>query len=365
MRNNFDSKVFFVMAAVLALVVQFAFVGGATAASAVKELKWAVFVPENDYMAPPLKQFRDDVEKLSNGAVKIRIYWPGQLAEVKEMVDVVKTGSVEMSTSAPTFYPSMFPLNVALQSFPMLLSSPEQATYVWRGLFHDIPEVQKEFAGQNQICLNRATLAPYLTLSKKPYRTAADFKGQKVRSIPGKYFSTIMQQAGAVPIVNPIAEVYEGLMRGTLDSVMLNVQVFDALKFYESAKYVSLNAGSLVGFWISINQDVFNGFTPQVKDAFKKAGFNWGANVLELVKSTQNASINSLKQKGVQFVDFNQKEWEGMIAKAGDPWTALRDYLVSDLKVESGLADRFVKKWKDLAQEYDKKYPAGKAWKYE
>ena len=67
MRNNFGSKVFFVMAVVLALVVQFAFVGGATAASAVKELKWAVFVPENDYMAPPLKQFRDDVEKLTMG----------------------------------------------------------------------------------------------------------------------------------------------------------------------------------------------------------------------------------------------------------------------------------------------------------
>ena len=97
----------------------------------------------------------------------------------------------------------------------------------------------------------------------------------------------------------------------------------------------------------------------------RRPAFNWGANVLELVKSTQNASINSLKQKGVQFVDFNQKEWEGMIAKAGDPWTALRDYLVSDLKVETGLADRFVKRWKDLAQEYDKKYPAGKAWKYE
>ena len=169
-------------------------------------------------MAPPLKQFRDDVEKLSNGAIKIRIYWPGQLAEVKEMVDVVKTGSVEMSTSAPRSIHRCFLSTWRSSPFPMLLTSPEQATYVWRGLFRDIPEVQKEFTGQNQLCLNRATLAPYMTLSKKPYRTAADFKGQKVRSIPGKYFSTIMQQAGAVPIVNPIAELYEGLMRGTLDS---------------------------------------------------------------------------------------------------------------------------------------------------
>ena len=46
MRNSLGNKVFLAVAVVLALVVQFAMVSGATAALAVKELKWAVFVPE-------------------------------------------------------------------------------------------------------------------------------------------------------------------------------------------------------------------------------------------------------------------------------------------------------------------------------
>ena len=145
---------------------------------------------------------------------------------------------------------------------------------------------------------------------------------------------------------------------------MLNVQVFDALKFYESAKYVSLNAGSLVGFWISINQDVFNGFTPQVKDALRRPGSIGALTCLNL-SIYPGRHHQQLETERCSVVDFNQKEWGGMIAKAGDPWTALREYLVGDLKVEAGLADRFVKRWKELGQEYDKKYPAGKAWKYE
>jgi TRAP-type C4-dicarboxylate transport system substrate-binding protein len=337
----------------------------ADAASAVKELKWAVFVPESAYDSPPLKGFRDDIERYTNGAVKIRIFWPGQIAEVKEMVDLVKRGSIDMSTTAPTFYPSMFPLNVALQSFPMVFKSPEQSTYVWRGLFREFPELQKEFTAQNQYCLNRGTLALYLTLSKKPIRTAADLKGQKVRSLPGKYFSKIMEQAGAVPIVNPISEVYEGLMRGSLDAVMLNIQVFDTLKFYETAKYVSLSVGSPVGYWISINQDTWNGFTLQIREAFTRAATEWGAGLLHLVTSSAEASTKNLKEKGVQFVEFSQKEWEGMIARAGDPWGAAKDYLATDLRVNAGLADKFMKRWRELIDEYDKKYPAGKTWKYE
>jgi TRAP-type C4-dicarboxylate transport system substrate-binding protein len=332
----------------------------------VRELKWAVFVPENDFASPPLKRFAEDVERYTNGAVKIRIYWPGQLAEVKEMPELVRRGSLDMSTSAPTFYPAQFPLNVTLQSFPMMFTSTEQAAYVWRGLFRDFPEVQKEFTDQNQRCLNRGPLALYYTLTKKPVRTPADFKGMKIRGLPGKYFADIMGKAGAANVVNPISEVYEGLMRGTIDGVMLNLQVFDALKYYETAKYVSLNAGTPVGFWISINSDLWNSFDAKTKDAFNKAAIEWGERFMEVILSSKDTATNNLKSKGVQFIDFDQKAWDALIASVGDPWVMAKDYLTNDLKVDPKLADRFVKRWRELIDEYDKNYTkTKKVWKYQ
>jgi TRAP-type C4-dicarboxylate transport system substrate-binding protein len=332
----------------------------------VRELKWAVFVPENAFDAPPLKRFTEDVERYTNGAVKIRIYWPGQIAEVKEMPELVRRGSLDMSTSAPTFYPAQFPLNVTLQSFPMLFKSTEQATYVWRGLLRDIPEVQKEFANLNQRCLNRGSLALYYTLTKKPVHTPADFKGMKIRALPGKYFADIMQKAGAASVVNPIAEVYEGLMRGALDGVMLNLQVFDTLKYYETAKYVGLNAGTPVGYWISINSDLWNSFDAKTKDAFNRATMEWGARLMELILSTGDSATKSLKEKGVQFIDFDQKAWDALIASVGEPWAMAKDYLTNDLKVDAKLAELFVKRWHELADEYDKNYAkTKKVWKYQ
>jgi hypothetical protein len=71
-----------------------------------------------------------------------------------------------------------------------------------------------------------------------------------------------------------------------------------------------------------------------------------------------------LKEKGVQFLEF--KDWDAMIAKAGDPWVAAKDSLIKDLKVDSAVADRFVKRWHELSDEYRKNYSStGKQWKYE
>lgn len=331
-----------------------------------KELKWAVFVPQNDYLAPPLKQFAKDIETYTNGEIKIRIFWPGEVADIKEMPELTRRGTLDMTTTAPAFYPSIFPINVTLQSFPMVFKSPEQATYAWRGLFREFPELQKEFTDLNQYCLNRGTLAMYDTLSKKPLRTVADLKGLKIRFLPGKYCADILRKAGAVSIVNPISEVYEGLMRGSLDAVSLNLQVFDALKFYETAKYVSLSVGTPVGFWISINLDVWKGFSPKVKEAFARASAEWGARLMDLVLSSKEEAIKNLKAKGVQFVDFDYKGWNDLIYSVGDPWVVAKDYMVKDLKVDGALSEKFIKRWHELVDEYDKNYAsAGKKWKYE
>jgi TRAP-type C4-dicarboxylate transport system substrate-binding protein len=330
-----------------------------------KELKWALHIGENTFDTPPVKKFRDDIEAYTNGSIKPKIYWAGQIAEVKELVELCRSGTVEMTSIAPGYNVSSFPLNSTLQQFPMLLKNPEQATYVWRGLFRDCPELQEEYAKQNQYCLNRASLSSYLTISKKPLRTVADLRGLKIRGHMGKYYAQVYKLAGATHTYLPVPDLYEGLLRNTLDAVVINVQSFDSLRLWEAAKYVSIDTGSIVAWHTAINLDVWNGFTLEVKKAFERAATEWGARDLELNLATESKSIEVLKGKGVQFITFDQKEWEDLLAKAGDPWLAAKDYLVNDLKVNVAVADRFIKRWRELADEYEQNYlSTGRKWEY-
>ncbi len=329
-----------------------------------KELKWATFFNETDYNAPTLKMFRDDITSFSNGAVKPRLYWSGEIAELKDLPSLNGGGAIEMTSTAPANYPSLFPLNGVLTMFPVIFKHPAQAAYTWRGLFRDLPEVQAEYAKQNLYCLNRSSMGMYFTISKKPIRKLADLKGMKIRGVPGKYFAEMLKSAGAIPLATPAPEIYEALMRGVLDAVMINPQSMDAMRLYEVAKYVSMPVGTIVGFHNTINLDLWKGLAPETRDAITQAAFKWGERDLKLQIETSDRAVESLKKKGVQFIEFDPKDWQNLLAKGGDPWTAIRDELIT-LRVTPAVADKYTKRIRELTQEHEQNYLSKKKnWEY-
>jgi len=354
-----------VVVAVIFLLIGFTLCNAA-APPKVKELKWASLFPEGDYNIQSMKQFCNSINNYTNGSVKVTFYSVGQIAEVKELAEVCRTGAIEMATTAPIHYPSIFPLNSVLQMYATAFKSPEQAAYVWRGLYRDIPEIQGEYAKQNQYCLNRTVLAKYVTLSKKPLRNLADLKGLKIRDFPGKYFPAMLRKAGASSNPIPMAEAYEGLSRGLIDAAMMNTPTIESLRFYETAKYVCMPVGTFIAFHVSINLDVWNSFTPEIRNAFIRAANEWGVSNLDLQLTMENNSNEFLKKKGVQFIEFDQKDWKTLLAMGGDIWMTSKDFLVNDLKVNESVVDRFTKRWRELTDEYEQKYTlTGKKWKYE
>jgi putative mycofactocin binding protein MftB len=78
------------------------------------------------------------------------------------------------------------------------------------------------------------------------------------------------------------------------------------------------------------------------------------------------SSLDQLEAKGVQFLEFNQKDWEAMLSEARDSWEAGKALLTDEFKVDPALANHFINRWHELNDEYASKYMAtGKQWRYE
>jgi TRAP-type C4-dicarboxylate transport system substrate-binding protein len=327
----------------------------------VKELKMPGQSPESFYGNPAILQFIDDVEKYTNGEYKIKIYWAGTLAEIKDLPELTRTGAIDMSYSSPGYYAGLFPLTNSTQSFCMVNNSLEQASYIWNGLFHNFAPIQQEYEKQNQHLLQRAHLSTYRMICTKPLATVADLKGKNFRGLPGAYFGKVMESVGAMNSSIPIAELPEALARGAFDGLTTNYQYVESLSFYETCKYLCFPVGNMTGPYITINLDLWNGFTPEVKEAFTKAAEDWMINDLNLQFATEDASLQAIKAKGCQEVAFPKGAYEKMLNDVGDPWEACQSYLVNELKADPATAEAFVKMWKDLGQEYMDKYAnAGK-----
>lgn len=350
--------------AVLFLVV---FASCTPAPTQVKELKMATGTPQTSSVSPMIAKMAEAMEAYSEGTVKVKVHWAGEIAEVKDLSDLTKSGAIDMMVVPPVHFASFYPLSSQLTMYSVLLPDVEMTAYIWRGLLRDIPELQNEFEKQNQYILNRIAIGPYLSLSKDPIRSKADFQGKKVRGMPGKYFSQIMEKAGATNISTiTVPEIYEALMRGAVDVVMLIPQDFIDLKYYEVAKNVGLSTGCIAALNCSINLNTWNSLSSKTQKALLQAATEWGSKDLEVQLSTYDKSISALKENGVQFVEFNQAEWNAMLADAGDPWTSMQNNLVKDFQVDTAVADRFVNRWRELYDEYNTKYESsGKNWKYE
>ena len=105
--------------AVLVLVTIFSIEAPTAAAADAKpvELKWAVFVTQDLHSMPPLIQWTEDIEAQTKGAVKIKLYFAGEIAETKDLVHLCRTGSIDVISTPPVYYTGLFPLNAVLQTY--------------------------------------------------------------------------------------------------------------------------------------------------------------------------------------------------------------------------------------------------------
>ncbi len=352
----------------LVLVAMVGFKASTAAAADPKpiELKWANFQTKEADSIPPLMDWLKAIETKSKGALKPKMYFVGEIADTKDLVPFCRTGSIDVISAAPVYYTGMFPLNAALQMYYPLNKTVEQAVFSWRGLFRDIPELQEEFAKQNMYVLNRACLGVYNLVSKKPVRNLADLSGMKLRIIGGDYPAEMTKAAGAVPVFQAVQDMYEGFMRGVTDGILLGVPAIDAYRLTEVGKYIGFPIGSVLGWSNSINLDVWKKLTPELRGILQETAVEWGARDLQHMLDNENRITAKLKSQGVQFLEFDKKDYQTIVEKAGDPYDHCKKYLVTQGKVDAAVADRFIKRWQELNQEYEKNYLAsGKKWQYQ
>jgi TRAP-type C4-dicarboxylate transport system substrate-binding protein len=313
---------------VCVLIAAFLVAGFAdTAPAKTKKITWSVFISRASTSGIWLREVAKLVKKFSNGALELKMYYAGEIAETKELVDLCRAGTIDMITTAPTYYPDKFPINANLQNYTPLIPSVGMSQIIWRTVQDEIPEFTEEYTRQNMKLFARGHLGMYYTISKKPIRGMDDLKGMKIRIAGGKYLSDLFSKAGAVAVFLPSIEAYEGLMRGTIDATVLTLGAFKAYKLYEPAKNVGFPIGGMVAFSHTMNLDKWKSLTPDEQQIFKKAWDYYLMNDLERTIKEDNDYQALLEEKGCKFYPFPKKDWQALLKAAGDPWEHLKKTL--------------------------------------
>jgi len=286
--------------------------GFATAAEA-KTLRMSSQWTDKTAGAQVDKWWAKEIEKQTNGEVKIKIFWEGVLGKAKENLGLIQQGAIDLAAMSPGYFPSELPFHAAPNSIPMAMAEPAQATALMERLLVEVPEYDMEAKRNGMKALFFHHLNAYKLVCKEEVKSVADMKGKKVRTW-GKDMPRMVQAAGGVPVTLGLAELYEGLSRGTVDCIPFSVDLMVNYKIYEVAKHIhsiTLWEGPTNAVWIAAK--VWDGLSAKNKKIIQDLSFKAARRDRDQVIAAGDKAIATLKAKGVQFHDFpaaEAKKWK-------------------------------------------------------
>jgi len=186
-----------------------------------------------------IEVFADEVERLSNGELLVKIFPDGQLGTEREVLELLQIGSIPMTKVSAAAMANFAPEYEVL-GVPYLFRDED---HLFRVLESEVGE-QILASGAEKLLrglayYNAGSRSFYTTT--KPIRTPADLKGQKVRVMNHQMSVDMVNAMGGAATPMAYGELYTALQQGVVDGAENNPPSFVTSGHYEVAKYYSLD----------------------------------------------------------------------------------------------------------------------------
>lgn len=225
--------------------------------------------PEDTVTQLYAEKFAEEVEKLSDGSMKITVYPNSVLGGDRELLESCKDGDIPF---------------VVQNTAPQVSFLKDTAVFDIPAVFETIEEVREhvddpkflELIGQvyregGYELLGYADQGFRVMTTNKKVESVSDFKGQKIRTMENSYHIAYWKALGASPTPMTFSEVYIGLQQGTIDAQENPYEVIVSNKLYEQQKYVveTNHLPHLISLIVS--EDFFNSLTKEQQQIIREA----------------------------------------------------------------------------------------------
>lgn len=253
--------------------------------------------------------FRDEVEKRTDGNVKIEIYWGGALASSNEdIVNGLQTGGFDFNLNGHGVYgdytDAFFPFSV-----PYLLQSDEEYAE-----FVDDPEIFNMVATK----FEEDTGIKLLTIMDTGFRnmtsntgfikTPDDMKGLKLRTMSDPYQIAAMETLGAA--VTPIAwgDLFTALQQGLCDAQENPILLINSAKLYEVQKYLTFTRHNVSASPITMNKAAFDALPEEYQNVIMEVANDTKLFQRKALKELDEKILDNLIANGMQVYEPTAEE---------------------------------------------------------
>ena len=265
--------------------------------------------PDGHYVRG-LQAMQKLLEEYSNGEMTLDIYPNSALGNESDMMDAVSMGTQEMCLVSTGPIPSFSKktANWGVLDLPYLFKNAEQAYEVLDGEVGQTLLDEFEGSGIKALGFWENGFRD-LTNDKKEIATPADLAGMKIRTMENKVHMATYTALGANPSPLAWGEIFSALQQGTVDGQENPLAIILTAKVYEVQHYISMIDLFYSPCVLMINEDIYNGFTPEQKEAFDKAAAEGRDAERAISKEIGDSAREEMEKLGVTFTDVDQSVW--------------------------------------------------------
>ncbi len=267
----------------------------------------------NDAQHEWMKRFAAMVEKDSKGRIKAEIYPLSQLGPIPRMIEQTQFGAIQAWVGPPEFL-SGVDMRYEVLSAPGLFKDLAHANRVLQDpKFNSAFQSIGEKRGLKGIGLFIS--GPTAFVARKPLKSVADLQGMKIRVLAAPLQMEQIRALKATPVPMPLGEVLPALQQGTLDSVMSNIPVFQALKYYSVAKYLLATEHTLIAATTVISKKWYDSLSPDLQKVVAESGRKVSEGLYQWSVDDINNGYAAWVKSGGELVRLEPKAQDALMAQ--------------------------------------------------
>ncbi|MXX89451.1 MAG: TRAP transporter substrate-binding protein [Boseongicola sp. SB0677_bin_26] len=276
-------------------------------------------------LGSPIPRVAEQLDLMSGGTLKMKVYEPGELVPAFEILDAVSTGKINSGYTTAGYWAGKIPAAPLFSAVPFGPEAGEYMAWIYYGNGLALYQEMYDQAGYNVHVIPCAIIAPETSgWFANEINSPADLEGLKMRffGLGGK----VMQKLGVATSLLPGGEIFPALEKGAIDATEFSMPAIDArLGFHKLVKFNYFPGWHQQAtlFELIINKDVWAEVNDTHKAIIENAckasmtdSFAEGEAIQHdvLIDNVENNGV-TIKQWSQEMLDTYRSTWDEVAAE--------------------------------------------------
>jgi len=234
-------------------------------------LNYSNLLPGNHKISLVSEEWCKEIEKRTNGGVKITMFHGGTLTPATQAYDGVVKGLSDVAMSVFSYHRGRFPLT-EFSDLPIGVRSCVTAAKLFTEYYAKFKPREMDDVKVMYLHGNPPSIVHTVN---KPVSKLEDLKGLKMRVTP--LGTPIAKALGAAPVAMPMGDAYDALSKNVVDGGFFPYEALEGWKLGEVVKYSteSWPVGFTSAWYVAMSKKRWDSIPPEWQKAIEAVNAEW------------------------------------------------------------------------------------------